>query len=147
MYVLHFEAMLKNLGITREEFLSSEHVKVPTSMLRFLLQIALANGDFNEPGYLQENPDIATAVQKGKIESARLHYIGNGYFEGRLGATPEVDEQWYLRTYKDVADGVRSRKVQSGQQHFAQRGAAEMRAPSALYEPDAVQWARAFGKI
>jgi len=147
MYVPHFEALLKNLGMSREEFASSDQVKVPTSLLRFLLQIALANSDFNETGYRQANPDVDAAAMEGRIESPRLHYIGNGYFEDRKGATPEVDERWYLRTYNDVADAVRSGTVQSAQRHFIQCGAAEMRAPSAMYEPDAVQWARAVGKI
>jgi hypothetical protein len=133
--------------MTRDEFASVEQVKVPANMLRFLLQIALANSDFNEAGYLEANPDIVAAVKKNSIESPRLHYIGNGYFEGRLGATPEVDERWYLRTYKDVADGIRSGMVRSAQQHFTQCGAAEMRAPSALYEPDVLQWAQALRKV
>jgi hypothetical protein len=147
MYVPHFDALLTNLGMTREEFASAERVMVPKAMLRFLMQVALTNSDFNETGYLESNPDVAAAVKAGRIESARLHYIGDGYFEDRRGATPEVDERWYLRTYTDVADAVRARTVESAQQHFAQCGATEMRAPSALYEPDAVQWARAVGKI
>ena len=62
-----------------------------------MLQLLVAGGSFNEAGYLRENPDVAEAVEAGQIRTARLHYIGFGFFEGRSGATPDVDEAWYRR--------------------------------------------------
>ncbi len=147
MYVPPFTALLKNIGLTHQEFQNSYEVKVPTSLLRFLLQIALADGEFDEKGYLEANPDVAAAVQRGEIMDTRMHYIGDGYFEGRHGGHPQVNEQWYLTTYQDVAEGVRARKVASAAHHFAHSGASECRAPSEEYVPDAIQWAKAMGKI
>jgi hypothetical protein len=82
-------------------------------------------------------------VQDGSVESARLHYIGFGYFEGRLGATPEVDERWYLRSYPDVGSAVRAGQLASATEHFTVIGASEGRSPSSRYENDATQWKKA----
>ena len=116
---------------------------VPTELLRLLLQVTIANSDFNEPGYLRDNPDIAAAVKTGVVQDPRLHYVGFGYFESRSGATPEVDEGWYLRTYTDVAAAVASKTIASAHEHFKVVGAAEGRSPSAFYVPAAEQWKKA----
>ena len=146
MYVPTFGVVLSNLGIDHQEFARAESVRIPVSLLRFLLQLALLNSDFAEASYLAENPDVANAVQTGKIEDPRLHYLGNGYFEGRTGGIPPLDEQWYLQAYKDVANAIVGGQVASAAEHFRSVGAGELRAPSAKYEPDTVEWGRAFGK-
>ena len=51
------------------------------------------------------------AVEKGEVGSGFLHYLRYGYFEGRMGALPAVDEEWYLTTYPDVAQAVRAGRV------------------------------------
>jgi hypothetical protein len=144
MYVPPFDSLLQAIGLTREEFQDSTEVVIPTELLRLLLQVTAATGDFNETGYLRENPDIAAAVKTGDVDDPRLHYVGFGYFEGRSGATPEVDEGWYLRTYKDVADAVAAKAIDSASEHFRVVGAAEGRSPSAAYVPAAEQWKKAF---
>jgi hypothetical protein len=146
MYVPPFNTILSNLGIDLQEFAGAESVRVPASLLRFLLQLALVNSDFSVDTYLAENPDVANAVRIGKIENPRLHYLGDGYFEGRTGGVPPLDERWYLQTYKDVAVAVANGQVASAAEHFRSVGASELRAPSAQYEPDAVEWGKAFGK-
>jgi hypothetical protein len=105
--------------------------------------VTLASGDFNEVGYLRDNPDIAAAVKSGKVADARMHYVGFGYFESRTGATPEVDEAWYLRTYPDVSEAVATKSVASAAEHFRVIGAAEGRSPNAFYVPAAEQWKKA----
>ena len=82
-------------------------------------------------------------MERGDIESAYMHYIGYGYFEGRSGGGPEVDEDWYLRKYPDVASGIRNAQVNSASQHFHRVGAAEGRSPSADQQDSATQWKRA----
>ena len=114
MYVPPFDSLLKAIGLTRAEFERSTEVRIPTELFKLLLQIAIANSDFNTNGYLKTNPDVADAVRNRPIEDARIHYVGFGFFEGRGGATPDVDEAWYLRTYTDVADGVRSGQIEVG---------------------------------
>ena len=140
MYVPPYDALLRAIGTSRESLEGASEVAVPMGLFRFLVQLAIANGDFNEAGYLRANPDVAEAVRRGEIESARLHYIGFGSFEGRQGATPEVAERWYLRSYPDVGTAVRSGKLGSATEHFMVVGASEGRSPSVRYESDAAQW-------
>jgi hypothetical protein len=143
MYVPPYDALLHSIGTSRQELQGANEVTIPMGLFRFLMQLAIANGDFNEAGYLEANPDVAEAVKSGEIESARLHYIGFGYFEGRQGATPDVDERWYLRSYPDVGAAVRAGRLASGREHFSIIGAQEWRSPSPRYENDAAQWKRA----
>lgn len=142
MYVPPYDAVLARIGTSRAELERAEEVTIPTQLLHFLMQIAVAHADFNEAGYLQQNPDVAAALQSGTIESARLHYVGFGYFEGRSGATPEVDEGWYLQAYPDVGSAVRSGRIGSAAEHFSVIGAAEGRSPNVRYTQDAEQWKR-----
>ena len=142
MYVPPYEAVLRNVGTSRAELDSASEVSIPTGLFRFLLQIAVAHGEFNEAGYLEANPDVAEALRRGAIESARLHYIGFGYFEGRQGATPAVDERWYLHAYPDVGSAVRSGQISGAAEHFAVVGASEGRSPDLRYAQDAEQWKR-----
>ena len=143
MYVPPYEAILRSAGTTREELQDASEVTISMGLFKFLMQLAVANGDFNEAGYLAANPDVAEAVERGEIESARLHYIGYGYFEGRQGATPEVDERWYLRANPDVGAAVKAGKLSSAREHFTLAGAHEWRSPSPRYEGDAAQWKKA----
>ena len=88
MYVPPLDSLLRALGIDRATYDSTDTLALPKEMFKLLVQLALANTDFNEAGYLRANPDVAEAVRAGDVEDARLHYIGFGYFEGRLGGTP-----------------------------------------------------------
>lgn len=143
MYVPPYDALLRSIGTSREAMEDAAEVAVPTALLKFLVQLAVANGDFNEAGYLRANPDVAEAVRKGEVESALMHYVGFGYFEGRQGATPEVDERWYLRSYPDVGAAVKAGKLASATEHFQVIGASEGRSPNVRYENDAAQWKKA----
>lgn len=142
MYVPPYDAVLASIGTTRPEMEGRTEVTIPAQLFRFLMQIAVAHADFNEAGYLEANPDVAAALDNGAIESARLHYVGFGYFEGRRGATPEVDEGWYLQTYPDVGSAVRTGRIGSASEHFSIVGAAEGRSPNIRYAQDAEQWKR-----
>jgi hypothetical protein len=142
MYVPPYDAVLRSIGTSREELEGASDVTVPLPLFRFLMQIATAHSDFNEEGYLKANPDVAEALKSGAIESARLHYIGFGYFEGRTGATPDVDERWYLKAYPDVGSAVRAGQIGSAAEHFQVSGASEGRSPSIRYAQDAEQWKR-----
>ena len=146
MYVPPFDSLLKAIGTTPVEFESSNEVRIPKELLRLLLQVAVAHSDFNENGYLRENPDVAAAIRSGKVEDSLLHYVGFGYFESRTGATPEVDEAWYLRIYPDVADAVANGAVASAAEHFQVIGASEGRSPNASYVPAAEQWKKAIAQ-
>ena len=75
-------------------------------------------------------PDVGEAIKDGQFKSAKHHFVGNGYFEGRRPQAFEVDEEWYLVTYPDVADGVEAGHITSAQEHFVSNGYAEGRLPS-----------------
>jgi len=147
MYVPHFEAILKNLGLSREEFNTATMVNVPAPLLRFLLKLVVANGEFNKTAYLAANEDVAQAEREGGVTNPRLHYIKFGFFEGRLGATPPVNEVWYKKTYPDIDDAIRAGDLTSASEHFLMQGAAEGRAPSEKFYLDAVEWKQAFGLV
>jgi hypothetical protein len=115
-------------------------IKVPAGLLKLLLQIAVAATEFDEDGYLRENPDVAKAVSRGELESAHIHYIGFGYFEGRRGGGPAVDTEWYLGKYPDVGAAVKDGRVKSAQAHFFSIGGGEGRSPAAEHEAEAAQW-------
>jgi hypothetical protein len=146
MYVPPFNVVLDNLDIEKASYEAANSITLPKALFEFLIRLTLVGADFNEAGYLSSNPDVATAAQEGKVKNARLHYISNGYLEGRLGGSPALDENWYLKYYPDVADAVRRRVTQSGAQHYQDVGAGEFRAPSEAYLTDAVEWGKVFGK-
>jgi hypothetical protein len=147
MYVPPLDSLLRALGMDRAAYNGSETLAVPKEIFKLLVQLALANSDFNEAGYLKANPDVAAALKAGEIADARMHYIGFGYFEGRLGGTPPVDEGWYLNTYADVAQGVRAGKIKSASEHYDVVGAAEGRSPNADYLPIAEHWKKALVQV
>ncbi|MBW7961808.1 hypothetical protein HYH07_05590 [Bradyrhizobium sp. BR 10261] len=140
MFVPSAESLMSALKIDRSVLDGSGQVKVPARLFKMLLQIALASAEFDEDRYLQENPDVAKAISRGEIESAHLHYIGFGYFEGRRGGGPSVDADWYLSKYADVAAAVRDGKIKSAEAHFHAIGGGEGRCPAPEYEGDAAQW-------
>jgi hypothetical protein len=85
--------------------------------------------DVDERWYLQRYPDIADAIKQGIVESARQHFVSDGYFEGRQPFDIRVNERWYLTQNAGVADFVRQGKLASGQQHFDENGYTEGRLP------------------
>jgi len=148
MYVPSFGSVLRAIGTDRAAFQDSAKVTIPVELFKFLLQTTLVSSEFNEAGYLAANPDVAEAVNSGSVNSVRLHYVGFGYFEGRKGAMPKVDDRWYLTTYPDVAAAVKAGKVSSAAEHFEIIGAAEGRSPNASHEATAAQWKKALlGKV
>jgi hypothetical protein len=143
MFVPSAVSLLNALSVDRSTFERGGSVEIPVSLLRLLLQIALAAADFDEEEYLRANPDVAKAIAQGEVESAKLHYIVYGYFEGRQGAGPEVDEKWYLQAYPDVATAVRENKIPSATDHFQAVGAGEGRSPNGDLQDDALHWKQA----
>jgi hypothetical protein len=143
MYVPPFEALLRTLDTDKESLEAAKKITVPAALLKLLLQLAVAHSDFDEDRYLQANPDVRDAVQRGDLESGQMHYIGFGYFEGRKGGGTKVDERRYLREHPDVAAAIRDGKVKSASDHFHTIGAAEGRSPSADQAANAAEWKKA----
>ncbi len=84
---------------------------------------------FDEQWYLSAYPDVAEAVRKQTVPSAKDHFLAFGYFENRLPYAMKVDEQWYRSTYRDVREAIAEQRFASCQAHFEQAGYAEGRLP------------------
>ena len=107
---------------------------------------------FNEASYLAANQDVASAVERGTVESGAAHWRTSGYLEGRplepmFEHYPELpqefDEQSYLDLNPDVKANVASGGFLSGAEHFRFKGFKENRklrqdVPVVVAEPDTV---------
>ncbi|HEX7857783.1 MAG TPA: glycosyltransferase [Sphingobium sp.] len=65
--------------------------------------------DFDENGYLRDNPDVAAEVSRGAQKSGFMHYLLHGLHEGRARTSGE-----YLQSHSVAsvyADGVRVSRV------------------------------------
>jgi hypothetical protein len=142
MYVPPYEALLRSFQTDRSSVEKNGNVTLPLTFFKLLLQIALAHSDFEEESYLRANSDVRTAVDRGAVESGRLHYIGYGYFEGRRGAIP-FDTEWYLHAYPDVAEAVSKGLTRSAEEHFYVGGGGEGRSPNEAEKNSADEWKRA----
>jgi hypothetical protein len=94
-----------------------------------LVRTILSGLDLDEAWYLRTYEDIASAIQTGDVQSAKQHFVDDGYFEGRRPFAIPVDERWYLSQYPDVADSIRLGVVTSAQEHFDKDGYREGRLP------------------
>ncbi len=122
--------MLQSLRINRERLGSKAKIAIDAKLLRALLQALVANAPFSEAFYTATYPDIAQAHVSGRIPDLHKHFIEAGFFEGRMGASPDVDETFYTTTYRDVGEAVQNGSVPSGQEHYLRSGAAEGRVPN-----------------
>lgn len=106
------------------------YVELLQSRLMELLQALLVRVKVDEKWYLATYPDVAAAVKKGELTSAREHYIRAGYVENRLPGPIGVDEAWYLKEYPDVSAAIKTGAFKNGQQHFERSGFKEGRLPA-----------------
>ena len=97
-----------------------------------LIKQLLSGINVDEIWYSAKYPDIAEAINNGKVASAKQHFIDNGYFEGRLPFDIVVDDDWYKSQYPDVADSISSGAETSSQIHFNRDGYKEGRLPFAV---------------
>lgn len=97
-----------------------------------MLRRLISGVEVDETWYLDRYRDIAEAIDQGSVHSARLHFVNDGYFEGRLPFPIRVDEGYYLAQNSGVADYVRKGMLESGQQHFEENGYSEGRLPFGL---------------
>ncbi len=98
--------------------------------LLMMIKLLLSSVEVNEKWYLELYPDVADAIAKGTIASAKQHFIDNGYFEGRIPFPMPVDEAWYKNEYPDVAERIRNGSEVSAQAHFVRDGYKEGRLPA-----------------
>lgn len=129
VYVPPIDTLEALLGVKldRED---DTQVRVQKNVLRALVMAALHAVDFDQETYLQNNPDLRGAWERGDIPDLRSHFIGSGYFERRKAAPPRVDETWYLEQNRDVGAAINEGRIESAQSHYDERGATEWRAPN-----------------
>lgn len=88
---------------------------------------------FNAAWYLQQNPDVAAAIEAGASFSAFEHFSLYGRSEGR-SASPLFDAQHYLANNPDVAQAVAQGLI-TAWDHFELFGGEEGRSPTPLFDP------------
>ncbi len=94
-----------------------------------MIKLLLLGVEVDDAWYLEQYPDVAQAIAEGKVDSAKQHFVDNGYFEGRLPFAVAVDETWYQAEYPDVAESIRTGTESSAQDHFNRDGYREGRLP------------------
>ena len=144
-YIPHIDLILHVLRINRERLDSKSKVAVDAKLLKALLRTIVQCSPFSEEFYLETYPDIAEAYAAGQIPDLRRHYIEFGFFEGRIGALPTVDEPYYTSLYKDVGQAMLSGEIKSGAEHYIQSGCAEGRIPNAQLKPVVDAWMELLG--
>lgn len=151
MYVVPFSVFIRFMASEAELLRSqdpvTETIAVPIPLFRRLLQIAIESGYGNDEQYLADNPDVASGVRRGEIDSGLNHYVEHGYFEGRKNPSINLDESYYLRQNPDVARAVKSGVLSSGRHHYEEDGVLEFRSPNPECESDMTLWRDLFMKM
>jgi hypothetical protein len=139
-YFPHVELLLQALRINRERLNGRSKIAIDAKVLRRLIELAVERLPFSPEFYAATYPDIAAALAAGQIPDLHKHFVETGYFEGRVGAPPSVDETYYRDLYRDVSQAVERGDVESAQAHYMRSGAAEGRVPSADLQPEVDAW-------
>ena len=139
-YVPHIDLLTQSMRITRERLNSRSKIAIDAKLLRLVLQQLVSHLPFSEAFYRATYADIDAAAASGAIPDLHQHFVDTGFFEGRMGAPPDVDEAYYLATYPDVASAIQRGDVASGAEHYVRSGAAEGRIPSAVLKPEIDAW-------
>lgn len=139
-YVPHIDLILKSLRIGRERLLSQSKIAIDTELLRALLSEIVSLSEFSRTVYLATYPDIAAAADAGQVTNLLEHYVEQGYFEGRVGTVPDVDEDFYLASYPDVRAAVSDGSVPDAAEHYVRAGAAEGRIPNPGLKREIDRW-------
>lgn len=141
MIVPPFDLLVHELSISRDSTQRvNGRVEVPGPFFLFLLRCLVATMEFDEQRYLAANPDVREAVRLGKVRNGHLHYVWQGYLEGRDGTPNDVDEKYYLEKYPDVATAIAEKKVNSAREHYRYTGIFEWRIPNRIVEDHLLAW-------
>lgn len=139
-YLPHVDLLLQAMRINRERLNSRSKIAIDAKLLRALLQAVVVRLPFSAEFYARSYPDIAAAAAAGQIPDLHRHYVETGYFEGRMGAPPPVEDEYYIAAYKDVAQAIQRGDVASASEHYLRSGASEGRVPNAALKADVDQW-------
>ena len=139
-YLPHIDLLLQSLRIARDRLDSRSKIAVDPRLLVHVIKQIVAALPFDAAFYLTTYDDVAQAHANGGIGDLHAHFIEAGFFEGRLGADPEVDAGYYLATYPDVGRAIAEGQIGAAGDHYVQRGSAEGRAPNPGLAPAVERW-------
>ena len=141
-YVPHVDMLLRSLRITKERLNSKSKIAIDTELLREILGLAVGGLPFSAKFYTGTYADIADAHSSGKIADLRRHMTETGYYEGRMGSPPLVDEAFYVSRYPDVGAAIESGAIADATEHYIRAGAAEGRIPRPALQDEINHWNR-----
>jgi hypothetical protein len=140
-YLPHIEVLLRTLRISHDRLDSRSKVAIDARLLRLLLQHLAARLPFSHEFYAATYPDLRQAHASGAIADLHRHFVESGFFEGRIGFPPDVDDAFYLAENPDVAGAVANGAFASATEHYIRAGAAEGRMPNPDTQSSAAPWA------
>ncbi|RMG08517.1 MAG: hypothetical protein D6728_14285, partial [Cyanobacteria bacterium J055] len=126
------EFIVRNLSKKFAEFKSGRSGKFSKSADKDFYKKVKKSGCFNDREYLELNPDVAAAVERGET-TALEHFVRHGARENRQFSRL-FDRDFYVKNYADVAELV-ARGETTAVFHFFQFGIQENRQPNALFNP------------
>ncbi len=138
--------LLDGLMMTRERLQSGSKAAVPLPVLRVILTVAISTLPFDQDFYLSTYPDVRDAFLSGQVADLKLHFIEEGYLEGRFGSRPDVDEAFYKENYPDVATAISRGDVNSCLDHYMHAGAFEGRFANATEMQTTKRWLELLGR-
>jgi hypothetical protein len=139
-YFPHVDLLVQALRINRDRLNGRGKIAIDARLLRRIIQCAIERLPFSPAYYRETYPDIAAAADAGQIPDLHRHYVETGYFEGRHGCSPEVEEAFYRETYADVAEAVARGEIASAALHYMVTGAAEGRVPRPALAEEVAAW-------
>src|ERR1700676_2151530 len=89
------ELLLTLLALSRERVQAGTKAAISLPILREIIMFSVSKLPFDEEFYLSSYEDIREAHRSGDVSDLRAHFIEEGYFEGRFGTKPSVDEDFY----------------------------------------------------
>jgi hypothetical protein len=140
MFVPRYQILTEYLKSVSARTPSTDVVEVPKPMFELMLRLLLEQMEFDTEDYLRRNGDVAQAISRGRVGNARQHFINKGFFEGRVGGCPVVDENWYLSVNPDVASEISRGAIASARDHYVDAGAGEWRSPSKQTAETVNEW-------
>jgi hypothetical protein len=126
----HIDLLTQAMRIPPERLDGRAKIAIDAPLLRLILQSLVSLMPFSEAFYRESYADLAAAAATGRIADLHRHFVETGYFEGRLGAPPDVHEA--------VARG----DMASAREHYLRAGAAEGRVPSPDQAREVDAWMR-----
>lgn len=104
-----------------------EAVVMSREGLEWLLRAYVSGFPLDEAWYRAVNSDIDQAIHSGGVKDATIHFVTQGYVEGRPYCPLDFDEAAYLAKNTDLKEACEAGTLDDLKAHFVQNGFAEGR--------------------